>query len=54
MRMSSVWTSTLAVAALLTILLPLPSEAGPMVKAGPTARGTSLTNQQECLRVTEV
>jgi hypothetical protein len=53
MNMMSIWKSTLAVAALLTILLPMPGEAGPMGKAGPTARATPLTNQQKCLRVTK-
>jgi hypothetical protein len=49
MNMMSIWKSTLAVAALLTILLPLPSEAGPMGKAGPgpAAKG-SPPIQQKC------
>jgi len=52
MRMISIWKSTLAVAALLSILFPLLSEAGPMGKAGPTRKASPLIHQ-ECLGVTK-
>ena len=46
MRMIGIWKSTLAVSALLSILFPLLSEAGPMGKAGPTEKASSLIHQK--------